>query len=341
MMTEVEQQQVPASWNQTEAPYAAQMCVHQLFEAQVKHSPDAIALVFEDQRLTYRELNRRANQLAHRLRTHGVGAEVLVGICMDRSLEILVAILGVFKAGGAYVPLDPAYPAERLAFILNDTGAAVLISQPHIRAERFNSSAQLIQLDPGWASIDDEPENDPVCEISPDNLAYTIYTSGSTGQPKGVLIPHRGLCNLATVQALTLDVPPDSRILQFASFGFDASLWDILMALLTGATLCIAPPDARAPGLALTRLLREQRITIATLPPAVLAALSPDQVPDLHTIISTGEACTSEIVARWRGLTVPPKPRSARRSASAWPMDSDHRSGGPSRIFGCISWTNR
>ncbi|MBV9790456.1 MAG: amino acid adenylation domain-containing protein, partial [Chloroflexi bacterium] len=303
MMIQVEQHYVPAAWNTTDVDYPALMCFHQLFEAQVEYTPDAIAVVFEDRCLTYRELNQRANQLAHQLRRHNVRPETLVAICMDRSLEIMVAILGVIKAGGAYVPLDPAYPAERLAFILNDTQARVLISQPHIATEHFNTSAQVIHLDPAWSAIAAEPEHNLACDTRPDNLAYAIYTSGSTGQAKGVLIPHRGLCNLGTVLALTLDAQPSDRILQFASFGFDASLWDIVMALLTGATLYITPPDARGPGLALTRLLREQRITIATLPPAVLAALSPEQVPDLHTIVSTGEACTNEIVARWQGLT--------------------------------------
>ncbi|HEX6290185.1 MAG TPA: amino acid adenylation domain-containing protein [Herpetosiphonaceae bacterium] len=300
-MIEVEQQQVPVAWNATDAVYPAHACVHELFEAQAEHTPNAIAIVFGDHHLTYRQLNQRANQLAHQLQSRGVGPETLVALCLDRSLEIMVAILAVFKAGGAYVPLDPAYPAERLAFMLADTQARVLITQPHIRTHRFNSTAEVLLLDGTWQSLGHESTANPVSSVTPDNLAYTIYTSGSTGQPKGVLIAHRGLCNLATVQALALGVPPDSRILQFASFGFDASLWDVTMALLTGATLYIAPVDARAPGGALSRLLREQQITIATLPPAVLAALSPDEVPALQTIVSTGEACTSEIVARWSG----------------------------------------
>src|SRR6185369_15503372 len=170
--------------------YPKDKCIHQLFEEQVERTPDAIALEFEDQQITYRELNRRANQLAHYLITLGIGPETLVGICVDRSVEMVVGLLGILKAGGAYVPLDPAYPEERLAFMLEDAQVPVLLTQERLVAGPSAHETRVVCLDSGWGAIARESEENPISSTMPENLAYVIYTSGSTGQPKGVLVSH-------------------------------------------------------------------------------------------------------------------------------------------------------
>ncbi len=276
-----------------------QKCIHELFEAQVEREPDAIAVVFEDRQLTYRQLNAQANQLANYLKTLGVKAEVLVGICTERSLEMLVGILGVLKAGGAYVPLDPAYPQERLAFMVADAQVSVLLTQAHHVSSLPQHQAQVVCLDSDWQTINQHSSENPTNSANPENLAYVIYTSGSTGRPKGVLIEHRGLSNLAVAHQQLFHVQPNSRVLQFASFSFDASVSEIFMAFVTGATLVMANRDSLMPGLALMRLLREQRITTVTLPPTALALLPAEDLPDLQTIIVAGETCPPNLINYW------------------------------------------
>jgi amino acid adenylation domain-containing protein len=272
---------------------------HQLFEFQVKRTPDAVAVVFEGEHLTYQELNHRANQLAHYLRTLGVGPEVLVGICMKRPLEMIVGLLGILKAGGAYVPLDPAYPQERLAFMLQDAQTPVLLTQKRLMSLLPEHGAKVVCLDADWKAIALESEENPVCGVTPDNLAYVIYTSGSTGKPKGVLVAHRSLCNLAKVQVKSFDVQPKSRVLQFASLSFDASVSEVFITLVAGATLILSTRDSLLLGPALIQLLREQAITHVTLPPSVLAVLPAEELPALRTMIVAGEACPSDLVALW------------------------------------------
>jgi len=272
---------------------------HQLFESQVEQTPDAVAVVFEEEQLTYQELNHRANQLAHHLRHLGVGPEVLVGICVERSLEMVTSILGILKAGAAYVPLDPAYPKERLAFMLEDAQTPVLLTQKRLVPVVPEHSAKVVCLDTDWDAIALESEENPVSGATPNNLAYVIYTSGSTGKPKGVLVAHRSLCNLVKAQLKDFDVQPDSCVLQFASSSFDASVSEVFMTLVTGATLVLSARDSLLPGPALIRLLREQAITHVTLPPSVLAVLPVEELPRLRTMIVAGEACPSDLVALW------------------------------------------
>ncbi|MDZ8051397.1 MAG: amino acid adenylation domain-containing protein [Aulosira sp. ZfuCHP01] len=299
LLTASEWQQMQ-SWNQTQVDYP-QGCIHQLFEAQVEKNPDAVAMVFGEQQLTYRELNTKANQLAHYLQSLGVGPEVLVGICVERSLYTLIGILGIFKAGGAYLPLDPAYPAERLAFMLEDAQVPVLLTQHSLGIERTHRQSlqktTIVHLD-NWQANTDGEEN-PVSGVTSDNLAYTIYTSGSTGKPKGVLLTHHGLCNLAKAQQQLFNVQPNHRVLQFASLSFDASIWEIVMAWVGGATIVLAQQDDLLPGNTLLKLLRDQQIAIVTLPPSALAVLPAAELPDLQTIIVAGEACPPELVKRW------------------------------------------
>ncbi|MDY7076204.1 MAG: amino acid adenylation domain-containing protein, partial [Chloroflexota bacterium] len=306
LLTEAERQQLLVAWNATEIPYPADRCVHELFEARVAQQPEAIAVTFpstgsgqgEDKALTYEKLNRRANQLAHYLQKLGVGPETLVGICVERSLEMIIGVLGVLKAGGAYLPLDPAYPPERLTFMVEDAQVPVLLTQAHLRNTQY-AIRDTICLDAGWQDIAQESDENPVSGATPESLAYVIYTSGSTGKPKGTMLQHRGLCSFANAQILVLGTGIGSRVLQFASFGFDASVGEIFLALLSGATLCLARRETLLSVPDLARLLREEAITTATLPPVVLRMLFAEDLPALQKVMSVGEACSPDIVARW------------------------------------------
>jgi amino acid adenylation domain-containing protein len=300
LLTDEEQHQLLSEWNDTAVEYQHDRCIHELFEAWVEKTPEATALIFDDAQLTYAELNARANQLANHLRSKGVGPEVLVALCVERSLEMAVGLLGILKAGGAYVPLDPAYPQERLAFMLEDTAAPLLLTQQRLVAGLPPNQSQHLCLDTEWETIaaGQSAENLPAWAHA-DNRAYVIYTSGSTGRPKGVMVVHGGVCNLATAQARAFNLGPSDRVLQFASSSFDASVWEIFMALTAGATLSLGRRGDFFSGPALVELLREQAISTVTLPPAVLAVLAPEQMPELRTIIAAGESCAAETVARW------------------------------------------
>ena len=303
-------------------------CFHQLFESLVEQTPDAIAVVFEDKHLTYRELNIQANQLAHHLQQMGVVPDFLVGICLERSIEMIVGLLGILKAGGAYLPLDPTYPQERLSFMLEDAKISILLthsswecnsnwgdilhdlaprfkgSHPRARVKRVEGSGVgcsdlcVVCIDKDWQTIAQHSQENPTSSVTSDNLAYAIYTSGSTGKPKAVLIEHRGLYNMAQAQIETFNLQPTNRILQFASLSFDASIFEIVMALRTGGTLYLANSESLLPGQALIKLL-QQGITHVTLTPAVLAVLPKAELPALQTIICAGESCSQEIVKRW------------------------------------------
>ncbi|MEM9905080.1 MAG: amino acid adenylation domain-containing protein, partial [Cyanobacteria bacterium P01_D01_bin.44] len=240
------------------------------------------------------------NQLAHHLSKLAVKPETLVGICMERSLEMLIGVLGILKAGGAYVPLDPAYPQERLAYMLADSQLSVLLTTKELSKQLPEHQAVAVELDTDWEFIFQESVENLVTENKAENLAYVIYTSGSTGKPKGVLVAHRGLCNLAKAQIRRFDVQPGSRVLQFASLSFDASIWEIVMALGSGATLCLGKSTALLPGQALMKFLRDQEISHVTLPPTALAVLpTEEELPALCTIIVAGETCTTELIAKW------------------------------------------
>jgi amino acid adenylation domain-containing protein len=299
LLTPAERHQIHVEWNNTWAEYPQDKCIHQLFEEQVDRSPDAVAVVFEGEQLTYGELNVKANQLAHYLRSLGVGPEVLVGLYVERSFDTIVGMLGILKAGSAYVPLDPAYPEERLGFMLEDSSVPVLLTQTQLVELLPPSSARVVCVDGDIEKIAFHSSENPSSRVTPDNLAYVIYTSGSTGKPKGVLLAHQGLCNLATAQIQLFGVHSESRILQFASFSFDASVSEIVMALISGATLVLAKRESLMPGPALIGLLREEAITTVTLPPSVLAVLPPEEFPALQTIIVAGEACPPDLVGRW------------------------------------------
>ena len=288
-------------WNDTQVDYP-KLYFHQRFEARVAQSPTAIAIVFEDEQLTYRELNHRSNQLAHLLQQMGVGPEVLVGICIQRSCEMIVAMLAVLKAGGAYVPLDPTYPQDRLDFMLSDARVSILLTQSHqefSRRHKQNSKLAVFCLDKNREKIAQQSKQNPTTKVTAANLAYVIYTSGSTGKSKGVLVQHQGLQNLAAAQIRILNLQQHSRVLQFASLSFDASIFEIVMALQVGATLYLAREATLKSIPALIRLLQDRQITHVTLPPTVLSILPPEKFPALQTVIAAGEACSTELAQRW------------------------------------------
>ncbi|MBE9224525.1 amino acid adenylation domain-containing protein [Phormidium sp. LEGE 05292] len=326
LLSEAERYQLLVEWNNTQIEYPKNLCFHQLFEAQVLQTPDAVAVVFYDRTLTYRELNQRANQLAHYLQKLGVKPEVVVGICLERSPEMIIAILSILKAGGAYLPLDPTYPAERLAFMLSDSQVPLLLTTQTLIAKLPQHQAQVILVETLYTtslqsmlyttspqsmlsttslqsmlemSIAQESEQNPNSNVTVENLAYLIYTSGSTGKPKGVLVTHEGLSNLTLDKIRTCKVKPNSRILQFFSLSFDASIPEIVMALGSGAALHLATSEDLLPGSALMNLLKEQAITHITLPPSALAVLPTTELPALEMVLVGGEAPSSELIANW------------------------------------------
>ncbi|NOZ56810.1 MAG: amino acid adenylation domain-containing protein, partial [Calditrichaeota bacterium] len=286
-------------WNDTEQTFAHDKCVHELFEEAVDRSPDALALIVGDEEYTYSDIEERSNRLAHYLRERGVGPEVMVGIGMQKSLEMVVAFLGVLKAGGAYVPLDPAYPAERLEFMIEDTGMPLLLSQSDL-ADRFPAGrTSVLRLDTMAEELRNYPSSRPWTNAVPENLAYVIYTSGSTGRPKGVMAVHRGAVNLAEAYIKLFDLGPGKRVLQFFSFSFDGSVVDAFAAFGSGATLCYAPPEGAMPGPELARFIRDKHITYAILPPSALTVMEPDGLECLEVLGSGGDVCTRDLVAKW------------------------------------------
>ena len=290
-----ERRTILRDWNDT-ARAVPSATLPELFAAQVAKAPDATAVVFEDQSLTYAQLDARSSQLAHHLRALGVGPEVVVGLCVERSLEMLVALLGILKAGGAYLPLDPDYPPERLAFMLEDARAPLLLTQSTLLDKLPRHRARVVHLDADRPAIAAQPTSTPANGLQPQNTAYVIYTSGSTGTPKGVSVTHGGIPNLAAVEIDRFAITSAARILQFASQSFDAALWEMASALMAGAALVLIAPGKRS-GDALARLIREQDVTHATLPPVLLPDL-PADLP-LATLIVAGEACPPDEVARW------------------------------------------
>jgi len=291
LLSAQEREQLLQSFNASQRDYPQAELIHGMFEARAAAEPDAPALMFEEQTFSYGELNRRANQLAHHLIAKGIGPDQRVALCVERGPEMVIGMLGILKAGGAYVPLDPNYPLERLAYMLEDCAPSVLVSQAAQLDRLPWLAAPVVVLDEEAAKLARRPEHNPEPRgLQAENLAYVIYTSGSTGMPKGVMNHHRGLCNLARAQAELFEAGPGSRVLQFASFSFDASIWECVMALTSGASLHLASSDALRPGQPLLDTLAQQRITHATLPGAVVAAWDAASLPHDMTLIVAGDA---------------------------------------------------
>ncbi|OKP02419.1 Amino acid adenylation [Xenorhabdus eapokensis] len=295
-----ERQQLLVDFNATQADFPQDALIHQLFEAQAAQRPQAIAVVFEEQTLSYGELNHRANQLAHYLIAQGVRPDDRIALCVERNPEMVVGLLAILKAGAAYVPLDPAYPAERLTFMLDDAAPVALLTQTSL-VETLSYDRPTVLLD--TLVLDDCAISNPdadVLGLTSRHLAYVIYTSGSTGLPKGVMVEHRGLYNLTQAQIEAFHITANTRLLQFASFSFDACISEIATTLCQGACLVMASREALLPGEALMNTLKTQAITHVTLPPVAASALTPDaELPDLTILVLAGEACSASLIKRW------------------------------------------
>jgi len=277
LLTEDERHQMLVEWNDTARGYPADRCVHQLFEEQVGRTPEAVAVVFENQQLTYRELNARSNQLAHYLRDLGVGPEVLVGLYLERSLEMVVSLMGVLKAGGAYLPLDPSYPADRLGFMLDDARPRVVLTQRSLADALPPHASAVVCLDAPIAQTamspaDSSNRGDGPREVlgkpSPDSLAYVLYTSGSTGRPKGVQIPQRAVVNLLTSMRREPGLVPEDTFLAVTTLAFDIAALELFLPLTTGACVVIATHEVAADGRRLARLLEDSSATVMQATPA-------------------------------------------------------------------------
>ncbi|GAA6619990.1 non-ribosomal peptide synthetase [Scytonema sp. NUACC26] len=294
LLTETERHQLVVEWNNTQADYELE-CIHKLFEAQVERTPNAVAVEFDNQQLTYRELNNRANQLAHYLQSLGVKQDVAVGICIQRSLEMVVGILGILKAGGAYVPLDPAYPQDRLSFMLSDSQVTVLLTSEKLATALPEHNAQTICLDTQWATVDRESKENLVSGVELENLAYIIYTSGSTGKPKGVAMKQLPLSNLILWQLENTTVSTNAKTLQFSPISFDVSFQEMFATWCSGGTLVLIAEDLRRDASALLDFLKEKEINRLFLPFVALqqlaevAAASNSAPSSLQEIITAGE----------------------------------------------------
>ncbi|HEX8141334.1 MAG TPA: amino acid adenylation domain-containing protein [Pyrinomonadaceae bacterium] len=285
VLTEAERGRLLVEWNETATPYPAGQCVHHLFEAQVESSPEAVAIVCEEGQMTYDELNRKANQLAHYLRGKGTGPEALVGILVERSPEMVLGLLGILKAGSAYVALDPVYPVERLSLMIKDAGIRVLITQERLLEKLPVHEAEVICLDTDWSEISEESAANLESEAGPDNLAYVAYTSGSTGVPKGVMISHRNIVRLVKNTGYA-SLTADEVFLQFAPASFDASTFEIWGSLLNGARLAVFPACAGAvPSLEeLGRFIRQYGVTTLWLTAGLFHLMVENRLEDLRGV---------------------------------------------------------
>ena len=292
LLTDPEQQQLLQTWNKTKTGYPRDFCVHQLFENQVEKTPDATAIEFGTDRLTYKELENRTNQLANYLHDKGVGPDVLVGICMERSLDMIVGMLGILKAGGAYVPLDPSYPKERLDFMLSETGTPILLTQQQFRDSASYQNSEICCLDADWDTISKYNTDRLQCDVGPNSPAYVIYTSGSTGRPKGVCVPHRGISRLV-MNTNYICLAPSDRIANASNSSFDAATFEIWGALLNGACLVgLLKQDLLSPK-KLTEQLLKKRISVLFLTTALfnqIVAEEPSAFRSLDSLLFGGEA---------------------------------------------------
>ena len=298
MLSPAERRMVLTDWNQTQASFPDQVCVHQLFERWVFQTPDAIVLEEGETRIRFDELNRRANQLAQRLHRMGVGPEDLVGLCFDRSINMIVSMLAVLKAGAAYLPLDPNLPQARMDFMLEDAQVKCVLTISKYTGLIQSVRTPVLDLDEIKDNLLEEMVEKPAVEVRPENLAYVIYTSGSTGQPKGVQVEHRGLCNLVHYNHRCLEMGPGSRTMQYLSFIFDGSVGEIFSALTSGGTLVLAPVGL-LPGPELVQWLDEEEITHAFLTPSMMVSMPYNRLPALHSIQTGGEVLTADIVRVW------------------------------------------
>ncbi len=311
MLSAAEQRQF-AEWNRTETQYPRELCMHELVEAQVARTPNASAVEHGSLSLTYRELNQRANQLAHFLEKRGIGPESKVGICLRRSLELPVALLAVLKSGAACVPLDPAYPKERLTYMLEDSQTSLVLTQAGLLAEVTDFDAEVVNLDADWKLFAGESREDVRSGVKPENLAYVIYTSGSTGKPRGVLLTHSGLVNHNVAAAQLFGLTPADRMAQFASISFDIAVEEIFPTWIAGGALVVREEDASLAVGDFLRWVEEKHVTALDLPTAywheLVRELSESALglpESLRMVIVGGEKASSAALATWRKLAGP------------------------------------
>jgi amino acid adenylation domain-containing protein len=302
VLSQDERRQLLFEFNNTRSDYAFNVCLHKLFEEQAARTSDRVAVTYEGQQLTYAELNLRANQVAHHLLDVGVGTGTLVGICMERSVEMVVALLGVLKADAAYVPIDPEYPRERIAFMLSDAATPVLLTQQRLIESLPPHEAAVFSLDGDEAIFDGQRTDNPQVEINPHSAAYVIYTSGSTGQPKGAMLTHANICNHMLWMKESFPLTADDSVLQKTPFSFDASVWEFYAPLLSGARLVIARPGGHQDAAYLVKLIAEQEISILQVVPTLLRALVEtaglESCRSLRRLFCGGEVLMSEPVRR-------------------------------------------
>ena len=309
LMTVQERKQVIEEWNQTEAQYPLDKCVHELFEEQVEKTPNAVAVEYEGRKISYAELNRRANQLGHYLRKLGVKPDERVAICVERGFEMIVGLLAVLKAGGAYVPLDPAYPEERLQYMLEDSAPILLLTQEHLQGlfGGIRDTVRVLDLTdaaPAWSS---QPETNPdrnSVGLTSKHLAYVIYTSGSTGQPKGVMVEHRNVARLFTATAAWFQFSDKDVWSLFHSYAFDFSVWEIWGALLYGGRLVVVSRETARSPQAFYKLICQERVTILNQTPSAFRQLISAQAESgeahqLRHVIFGGEALEVASLKPW------------------------------------------
>ncbi len=307
LVGEDERRQLLRDWNQTARAVDVGHCLHDVIQEQAAKTPDAIAVWADGDRLTYGELDRRANQLAHHLRARGVGPDVLIGISVERSPALIVGLLAILKAGGAYLPLDPTYPPERLSFMLRDAAAAVLVKQARYGID-VPESTIVVCIDADWPAIAEECESAPPTSCRPENLAYVIYTSGSSGTPKGVMIEHRSVVNLVRFAGVEYGLSADDRVLHFLSVSFDASVQEIFASLSRGATLVLRSDAMAASASAFLQQCRAWAVTVLVLPTAYWHELAlaigmsdaQDLPPSIRCIIIGGESVRRGPLEMWR-----------------------------------------
>ncbi|NES19589.1 MAG: amino acid adenylation domain-containing protein, partial [Symploca sp. SIO3E6] len=304
LLTESEQNQLLREWNNTTADYPQQNCIHQLFEAQVEQTPEASALSLDHSRLSYRELNQQANQLASYLQTLGVGPEVLVGLCLERSLDLVIALLAILKAGGAYVPLDPSHPEQRLELLLKDAQVPVLVTHSHLAPTLASAAPKIICLDQAWSEIGEGSSHNPDSPVRSDNLAYVIYTSGSTGMPKGVQIQHQSVVNFLTSMGRELGIKKSDRLAAITTIAFDIAALEIYLPLSVGAEILLIPGATAQDGYQLQAKLKQKHATLMQATPATWQMLlatgwSPTITP--LKILCGGEALPLELANQLAG----------------------------------------
>lgn len=307
MISEIEKHRILVEFNNTTAEYPRNMTIHELFEEQAARTPDRIAAVFGEKALTYDELNKRSNQLARLLREKGVTRDSVVSLIIERSLEMIVGILGILKAGGAYLPIDPKYPRERIQYILKNSRSKIILTPtPFLHDAGFKGSI----INPGSNIIGDYDNSNLACINKPGDLVYIIYTSGSTGNPKGVMIEHRGLVNRLNWMQKEYPLDEESRILQKTTYTFDVSVWELVWALITGARLCFLKPDGEKDPEEIIKAISAYGITTMHFVPSMLNAFlkyieetnSTDRLTTLRQVFASGEALSLAQVGKFNEL---------------------------------------